>query len=269
METDKLENLDVVDGQVVTDLNSAIMQGLARRGINPDRVLDPTPVLDPRGNVMDRDEAVAWRIELATRALQHEARGEFDVSRLPRLHEYTAEWVAEQKRDPKAAPWLILFGCTGCGKTSQMFAAVRDLVLHHARLNQTYRWYITSHRAFTAATRGGGYEAEAVMEQLMGADLVGFADLGDYNTQDFGRAVDYTSRLVNHRWQNRLATIYDTNLLYRRDETVIEEERAQGIRIATLSDTLDGRVISRLEAGWTAPLPEVDYRAAQGRWMGQ
>lgn len=268
MATDGLERLDVVDGQIVDDLEATLMQALAKRNIDPDRLRDPSPVLDPRGNVMDRDEAVAWCTEQARRALQLVAAGEFDIDRLPPLHEFTAEWVAEQKRDRRAAPWLILFGSVGCGKTSQAITAVRDLALHHARRGQMYHWYFTTHRNFAAAVRGGGVEAEAVVERYETADLLVLDDLGDYNTQDWGKAVDFTSRLINHRSHHRLPTIYTTNLLYRRDETVVAMEREIGTRIATLADTLDGRVISRLEAGWTAPLPEHDYRAAQGRIMG-
>jgi DNA replication protein DnaC len=267
--TDELETLNVVDGQVVTDLEASIMQGLARRGIDPERALDPTPVLDPRGNVMDHDETVAWRTELTQMSLQNVAAGEFDLNRLPPLHEFTAEWVETQKRDPQSAPILVLFGDVGCGKTTQAIAGTAELAMHHARAGRIYCWYFITHRNFSAAVRSGKAEAEALMDRLMHADLVVKDDLGDYNTQDFGVAADYTSRLINHRAHFRLPTIYTTNLLYKRDAVVEEMERQMQRRIATLADTLDDRAISRLMGGWTAPLPEIDHRAAQGRVMGQ
>jgi hypothetical protein len=263
------EKLDVVDGMVVTDLQFAIASGLAKRGIDPSRALDnPAPVLDPRGNVLG-EEATAWRLEEVQRRLATVLTGEFDS--LPPLHEFVAEWVTEQKKDPKSAPWLVLFGQIGCGKTSQALAAVKELALFHARRepSRSFGWHFITHRNYTAAVRQGREEDhELVISRYENAELLVLDDLGDYNTQDFGRAVEATARLINHRNHHRLPTIYTTNLLYKRDDAVVEMERQIGMKIATLTDTLDGRVISRLEEGWTAPLPEVDYRARKGRLMG-
>jgi hypothetical protein len=122
-----------------------------------------------------------------------------------------------------------------------------------------------THRKFAAAVQpGSGRDPDALMHRLMTADLVAIADLGDFNTQDFGRGVDATSRLINHRAHHRLPTVYDTNLPFVRNEVVRQAEAEFG-PIAVLADTLDGRAISRLQSGWTVAMPEIDHRAAQGK----
>lgn len=258
------------DELAAIDVNTAVADAITRRGIDPALLLDPRPVMDPRGSIMDGDEIVAWRTEEVLGALQKVAAGEFELAKLPALHPFTAEWIAEQKKDPSAAPWLVLFGSVGCGKTSQAIGAIHELAMWHARTKprETYNWQFTTHRNFTAAVRASDEDAETVIRRFERADLLVLDDLGDYNTQDFGRSVDATARLINYRNHHRLPTIYTTNLLYQRDDTVIAMEQQINMRIATLSDTLDGRVVSRLEEGWTAPLPEHDYRATKGRVMG-
>jgi DNA replication protein DnaC len=214
---------------------------------------------------MDRDEAASWHTEHAMRALGVYADGEFDLDRLPSMLGPVIDWAAVQKRDPAEVATLVLQGVVGCGKTSQCFCLLRDLVLWHAQRGERYTWYFMTHRKFAAAMQpGSGRDPDALMHRLMTADLVVLDDLGDFNMQDFGRAADATSRLINHRTHHRLASVYDTNLPFVRDEGVRQAEREFG-QIAVLADTLDGRALSRLQSGWTVTMPEVDYRAAQGR----
>lgn len=219
---------------------------------------------------MTFDEKVAWLTEQGMQSLRAQATGEFDLDSLPPLHDFTGEWVQQQLVDPDIAPWLILVGPLGCGKTTQSFCAARYLVLDHARRGERYDWRFITHRNFAARVqRGSAEDAEEVLQRYAHlSGLLIFSDLGDFNSQDFGRAVDYTSRLVNHRYHHRLPTIYETNLLYNRDEYVVAMEEQLGRQIATMDTILDDRVIDRLKAGWTAPLPEINYRRAQGRVMG-
>lgn len=248
-----------------TDVLAVVSQALARRNIDPARVEEIDDVLDLRGNVMDRDEAARWHTEHALRALGNYADGEFDLDQLPEINRHVARWVDIQKRNPREVATLVLQGVVGCGKTSQAFCLLRDLVLWHASRGDHYTWYFMTHRRFAAAVQpGSGRDPDALMHRLMTADLVVLDDLGDFNTQDFGRAADATSRLINHRAHHRLATVYDTNLPFVRDEGVREAEAEFG-PIAVLSDTLDGRALSRLQSGWTITMPEIDHRAAQGK----
>jgi hypothetical protein len=247
------------------DLRAVVAERLARRGIDPARIDEVDDVLDPRGNVMDREEAAAWHTEHALRALGNFADGEFDPDRLPKINQYVKQWVESQKADPKEVATLVLQGSVGCGKTSQAFCLLRELVLWHAGQGDHYTWYFMTHRRLAAAVQpGSGRDPDALMHRLMTADLVVLDDLGDFNTQDFGRAADATARLINHRAHHRLATVYDTNLPFIRDDNVRALEAEYG-PIAVLGDTLDGRAISRLQSGWVIAMPEVDYRAMQGK----
>jgi len=258
----------LVDGRVTGDLAEAVTQAAARRGVAP---ADPEPAVERYSEkTMTFDEKVAWLVEQGLEALRRQATGVFDLDKLPKMHEYTAEWAQQQLVDPEAAPWLILVGPTGCGKTSQSFCAARHLVLEHARRGRHYDWRFVTNRNFAGRVqRGSAEDADQVLAYY--AELKGlliFSDLGDFNNQDFGRAADYTARLVNHRYHHKLPTIYETNLLYKRDDYVAAMEQQIGRPIATMDALLDDRVIDRLQEGWTAMLPEVNYRQPKGRMMG-
>lgn len=258
----------LVDGRVVTDVAAAVIQAAGRRRIEP---ADPEPAGHRYSEqTMTFEEKVDWLREQGIAALRQQATGEFDLDELPPMHEYTAEWVQHQLIDPTEAPWLVLVGIPGCGKTSQSFCAARHLVLEHAKRGESYPWRFVTHRNFAAKVqRGSDEDPEEVMRRYGHfKGLLIFSDLGDFNNQDFGRAVDYTSRLVNHRYQFKLPTIYETNLLYYRTDEIAALEQELGRPIATMDTLLDDRVIERLRAGWTAPLPDINYRASKGRVMG-
>jgi hypothetical protein len=258
----------LIDGRPATDLAAAITAAASRRGVPADGGEQQQPRYSEQ--TMTFEEKVAWLTEQGMDALRRQATGEFDLDSLPSLHEFTAEWVQQQLADPDAAPWLVLVGPPGCGKTTQSFCVARHLVLEHARRGERYDWRFVTHRNFAARVQRGSIEdADEVLRRYAQLDgLLIFSDLGDFNHQDFGRAADYTSQLVNHRYHHRLPTIYETNLLYNRDEFVVAMEQELGRPVATMDAVLDDRVIDRLKAGWTAPLPEVNYRRSQGRVMG-
>ena len=259
----------LINGTVAGDVSQAVLAAARRHGVTAGPVAQ-APTNPYSQQTMTFDEKVEWLIERGMEGLRQYAAGEFELDKLPPLHEFSAEWAEQQLKDPDVAPWLILVGPPGCGKTTQSFCIARHLVMEHAKKGERYDWRFVTHRNFAAKVqRGSDEDADEVLKRYAEIDgLLIFSDLGDFNAQDFGRAVDYTSRLVNHRYHYRLPTIYETNLFYSRDEGVLELERQLGAQIATLSDVLDGRVIDRLQAGWTAPLPEINYRRPQGRVMG-
>jgi DNA replication protein DnaC len=262
------------DGEVVdehADIRELMAAKLAARNIDPAVMDEPDDtILDPRGNVWyDRNEAVQHLTEHALRALTVYADGEFDFDRLPPTNEYVEMWAAAHRKDPSTDPLLMLRGTIGCGKTSQLIVLLRDLVLHYVELGRHFRWFFITHRNFAAAMQpGSGRDPDALMHRLMTADLVVLDDLGDFNTQDFGKGADATSRLINHRAHHRLPLVTSSNLPFVRGSKVLEAEERNGKRIAVLGDTLDDRAISRLKSGWTVTMPEIDHRASQGRRFG-
>lgn len=259
----------LIDGQPAIDVEAAVVTAASRRGAIS---VEPTEPQIQRYSqqTMTFDEKVQWLTEQGLAGLRQYATGEFDLDKLPELHQFTAEWAQQQLADPAAAPWLILVGPPGCGKTTQSFCIARHLLLEHAKRGERYDWRFVTHRGFAAKVqRGSDRDADEVLERYAAIKgLLIFSDLGDFNSQDFGRAVDYTSQLINHRYHHRLPTIYETNLLYNRDEFVVAMEQQLGRQVATMDALLDDRVIDRLKAGWTAPLPEINYRRHQGRVMG-
>lgn len=262
------------DGQAIdprADVRDLMVAKLEARGIDP-AVMDvpDDEILDPRGNVWyDRDEAVQHLTEHALRALSVYADGEFDFDRLPDIYEYVALWAASQQENPQTDPLLMLRGTIGCGKTSQMIVLLRQLVLHYADLGRHFRWFFITHRNFAAAMQPrSGRDPEALMHRLMTADLVVLDDLGDYRTTDFDVAADATSRLINHRAHHRLPLATSSNLPFTRGEKILAAEEKLGRRIAVLADTIDDRAISRLKGGWVVTMPEIDYRAMQGKRFG-
>lgn len=224
--------------------------------------------LDPRGWISE--DPAGERLEMTYRILQRES-GEFDRDRLPEINPHVADWVEAQKKDPQADPMMILVGITGCGKTSQAFNAIIQLAVHAATEARSYRWRFVSHREFSAQTRGGGSMEDAVA-LFQSAELLVFDDLGAYN--DTRYAVDCTARIIDHRYRFRLPTIYTCNLKFRRDDWVLrkEQELTQKVgshqHVQTLQDTLDERVLSRLDSGLTVVLPAIDYRQRRGRTVG-
>lgn len=238
----------------------------ADRGTDVATLLEGPDPLDPDGWNLPDPEKIALRLENADLALRNVGGAEYSPDRLPEINRHVERWVQLQLSDPQQVPFLVLQGTVGCGKTSQLFVGTGELARGYARRNQALDWQFTTHRNFAAEIRpGGDDDPEAALRKYMTARLTGLDDLGDYNTQDFGRAVDATVRLINHRYQHKLAMICTTNLPFRRSPEVVEAERVNGVHIATLADTLDGRVLSRLESGWQIVLPEVDHRMRAGQ----
>lgn len=245
---------------------------LARRGIDPAAVAQVPTLADPRGDIMSREEAAEFFTDHALRALGHYADGEFDFDRLPEINKHVAVWVDGLQPDTRTEVWqplLLLRGVVGCGKTSQLFCMLRRQVLRMAGAGRRYRWYFITHRNLAAAIQpNSGRDPDRLMHNLMTADLVVLDDLGDFNTQDWGKAADATSRLINHRAHHRLPLACTTNSPFSRGRAVREQEEQLGTRIAVLADALDDRAIGRLKGGWVIDMPQTDYRAAQGRQFG-
>lgn len=259
----------MIDGLPVTDdadLGALLLQGAARRGIDPQLLLfDPEPI-DPRGNIPTEQELVDFFTGHAEVALARIMAGMFAEDDLPELNEYVMRWVQDHKGPAPDAASLLLRGITGSGKTSQSILALRDLVLWHAHQGKHFTWRFITHRNFSAALqKNSGQDPETLMTQLMNADLLVFSDLGDVNNQDFGLTQTHTSRLINHRWHHKMPSIYETNLSFTRTEAVRKAEAETGQRIAVLADFIDDRAISRLRGGWTVTLPAIDHRVKQGR----
>ncbi len=143
-------------------------------------------------------------------------------------------WLAEVVRQAAAGqrlaltvargPSLLLLGPTGTGKTWQSFGAVRGLAALGVRAN----WRAISAADLCAMLRPRhGIDSETVFREYAGAQLLVVDDLGAMKPSEWTEEVYF--RLVNHRYERLLPTLFTSNLLP-----------------SPLAEVLGGRVSSRL-----------------------
>jgi DNA replication protein DnaC len=124
---------------------------------------------------------------------------------------------------------LYLWGPTGRGKTGLAISALRkrielrgDAVLYR----YVPDFYQELRRAFDAGS--GGLSSDAVFDLVKDTPLVLFDDLGKENPSPWVKETFY--RLVNHRWQLNLPTIFTSNttldLLHERFDDALESRVA-------------------------------------------
>lgn len=219
-------------------------------------------------------DPVAFRREQVHLRLRRYADGEFHPDRLPPLHTGVAQWLSQARRDLTVrfadpeyvfdSPWLNLYGRTGSGKSSQMAHVFYALTEHATRHNRSLTWGYVSHPEFGAQTRpGGDTPPEQVIERYKSVDLLGLDDLGAANATEYGR--ECLHRVVDHRSQHRMLTMYASNLLLERTPAMLRREQEGGPRIPVLSDLVDPRTVSRLKPCWHVALPATDHRQQAGR----
>lgn len=104
---------------------------------------------------------------------------------------------------------LLLLGPTGVGKTHQAYGALRDLAVTGINL----RWTAESAADLYANLRPRhGVDSEAEFRRYTNAALLLVDDLGAGRAPtEFTEEVNF--RLVNHRYENQLPTIFTTNVL--------------------------------------------------------
>jgi DNA replication protein DnaC len=123
-----------------------------------------------------------------------------------------------------SGPSLLLLGPTGTGKTFQAYGMIRGL----ARLGVRAKSRATTAADFYARLRPRhGIDSEAVFEEYAGATLLVIDDLGAMKNSEWIEEINY--RLVNHRYERLLPTLFTSNLLPK-----------------DLANTLGERVSSRL-----------------------
>lgn len=132
-------------------------------------------------------------------------------------HPEVTTWVQQvtlaSRRGPGGAPGiaqgpsLLITGSTGSGKTHQAYGAIRSLLAGGVRL----RWIKTTAEELYAAQRPRqGVDGEQEMRALMACPLLIVDDLGAAKATEWTEAL--TLRLVNHRYEYMLPTIFTTNL---------------------------------------------------------
>jgi DNA replication protein DnaC len=103
-------------------------------------------------------------------------------------------------------PSLLLCGAVGRGKTHQAWGAVRALAVTGLRVS----WRVTTAADMYAALRPrAGVDGE-VFRAYADARLLVLDDVGASKGTEWTEEVNY--RLVNHRYENELPTLFTTNV---------------------------------------------------------
>jgi DNA replication protein DnaC len=153
-------------------------------------------------------------------------------------HPEVRTWLEKHIDDPAAAPWLMLSGNTGTGKTYLAVGALRRIVHAAAIANRDFRWLIVTHPDLVSALRPKPDESHAfALDRYLEVDFLILDDVGAVKGSDF--ITENTTRLVDHRWSRRLPTIYTTNLDADGLETAVGERVLSRLADATLVE-LDG-----------------------------
>lgn len=239
----------------------------ASQGVDLDRLVREAEPAN--GGWLTADDPIGMRVAQFQRKMMARASGEFHPHRLPPIDPRVEKW-AKRLTDHLVAPrgewnqypWLYLFGGVGAGKTSQLYQIVNQLGLFLAHRGRPFKWYVITHREFEAETHWTEGDAKRAIDDFKDADFVGFDDIGAFSGQRF--AVDCTARLIDHRYERRLPMVYTGNLLLNRDDKVREQEQRLGERIVVLSDLLDERSVSRVNAAMKIDMGTVDHRAKMG-----
>lgn len=139
-------------------------------------------------------------------------------------HPDVTRWIGQAVANPAGAPSLLLLGQVGRGKTWQAYGALRAVVAERPSLD----WAATAFADFAAALRPRpGTDPEAEMDRHRRAGLLLVDDIGAAKGSEWVEEITY--RLVSHRYDQMLPTIYATN--FGPDE---------------LRDSLGDRIASRL-----------------------
>ncbi|GAA4952421.1 hypothetical protein GCM10023205_12000 [Yinghuangia aomiensis] len=121
-------------------------------------------------------------------------------------------------------PSLLIAGPTGTGKTHQAYGALRSLLLAGVRLG----WQATTAADLHASLRPrAGHDTEGELRRIARTPLLILDDLGAAKPSEWTEELTY--RLVNHRYEHLLPTLFTTNL-----------------PIARIRETLGDRITSRL-----------------------
>ncbi|MEU3020830.1 ATP-binding protein [Nocardiopsis sp. NPDC007018] len=106
----------------------------------------------------------------------------------------------------KGGPSLLLLGATGVGKTHQAYGALRRLSIVGIGCGPVAA-SITD--VFAKMRPRPGVDSEAVFEAYASAPLAFIDDLGAAKVTEWTEEVTY--RLVNHRYEHQLPTIFTSN----------------------------------------------------------
>ncbi|GGZ92772.1 ATP-binding protein [Streptomyces bluensis] len=223
-------------------LRARLEAKLAERGIDPTAPLPDTPEpipaleaaqvripVDYRDAVVEHPDVAAWVRAIADAAVEPNAGG------------LNPHFGASGRRRIAHGPSLLLWGSTGAGKTHQAYGAIRALTAAGCGVS----WRATTAADLYADMRPqSGVDPEHMLRRIVRVPLLLLDDLGAAKTSAWTEEI--TFRLVNWRCQNRLPTIFTTNLPPVREPGMARQQ-------PVLRDVIGDRILSRL-SGMCTPV---------------
>ncbi|KUF17321.1 MULTISPECIES: ATP-binding protein [Streptomyces] len=214
---------------------------LAQRGLDLKRPLPETPEpipalqaaqaripVDYRAALPEHPDVTAW-----VRAISANAAA-------PNVEGVNPHYGTAGRRQVTHGPSLLLWGATGTGKTHQAYGAIRALTAAGCGV----AWHATTAADLYAALRPRpGVDPEVLLRRLMRIPVLLLDDFGAAKPSEWTEEI--TFRLVNWRCQNRLPTLFSSNMPPLRTDQV-------PARQAVLRDKVGDRVLSRLSGMCTA-----------------
>lgn len=139
------------------------------------------------------------------------------------------DWAARVVARPHDTKSLLLAGPVGVGKTHRAFSILRAV----AETGSGIKWQAyTAANLYAALRPRDERRADAEYESIADAPLLFVDDLGAAKLTEWAEEVTY--RLVNHRYENCLPTIFTTNVLPNQLGATIGDRVAS--RIAEMCD---------------------------------
>ncbi len=118
-----------------------------------------------------------------------------------------AAWVTAYQANPRQAPWLLLLGPTGVGKTHHAYAALRTAVHQPA---PTHWEALTAADLYANLRPRPNADTEADLARYRSTGLLLIDDLGAAKPSEWTEEITY--RILNTRYNQQLPVIATTNL---------------------------------------------------------
>jgi DNA replication protein DnaC len=182
------------------------------------------------------DRAVAERVEATMAKIPARYAGALCTE--PDIRSWLTLILQQAVKDRRAVasitrgPSVLLLGPTGTGKTFQAYGVIRGIASCGVRA----RWVSISAADLYARMRPRhGVDSETEFRAAADAGLLVLDDLGVSKNSEWVEEVNY--RLVNHRYENTLPTLFTSNVRPR------DLAEALGERVASRLTEMTGRVI--------------------------